>query len=421
MADAIASVKGMNDLLPPESAVWHRVEATARALFAAYGYGEIRTPVLEHTELFARGIGEATDVVGKEMYTFPDRADRSLTMRPEMTAGCVRAYIEHAVHGKEPVTRWYYVAPMFRYERHQVGRYRQFWQIGCEAFGIAEPTIDAEQIAMLHAFYTRLGIGELTVCVNTVGSGEDRPRYRAALVAYFTPHKAALCPDCQRRLDTNPLRILDCKVPGCKQIAAGAPSMTEFLGDASRAHFAGVQTALAALAVPHVVEPRLVRGLDYYTGTVFEILSAAPALGAQSTVVGGGRYDGLVEQLGGPPTPAFGFALGVERAVLAMGADAEAVAPHPALFVATRGEPARVRGTALAHALRTAGVGVEVEHRDVSMKAQYKRAEKLRARWALAIGDAELASGKATMRELATRIEVAVDLADVTALAAALA
>src|SRR5690242_662211 len=187
MADAISSVKGMNDLLPPDSSVWHRIESTARALFAAYSYGEVRTPVVEHTELFARGIGEATDVVGKEMYTFPDRASRSLTLRPEMTAGCARAYIEHAISGKEPVTRWYYIGPMFRYERSQVGRYRQFWQIGCECFGIAEPTIDAEQIAMLYAFYQRLEVPALEVLINTVGSGDDRPRYRAALVAYFTP------------------------------------------------------------------------------------------------------------------------------------------------------------------------------------------------------------------------------------------
>jgi histidyl-tRNA synthetase len=421
MSDAIASVKGMNDLLPPESSVWHRVESTARALFAAFNYAEVRTPVLEHTELFARGIGESTDVVGKEMYTFTDRGNRSLTLRPEMTASCARAYLEHAVHGREPVTRWYYIGPMFRYERSQAGRYRQFWQIGCECFGIAEPTIDAEQIAMLYAFYQRLELAGLEVCVNTVGSGEDRPRYRAALVEYFTPHRASLCADCQRRLDTNPLRILDCKVPGCGAIAAGAPKITEFLGEATRAHFAGVQAALTELAVPYKVDPRLVRGLDYYTGTVFEIVSSAPALGSQGTVVGGGRYDGLVELLGGPATPAFGFALGIERAVLAMGVDPATVVPRPALFIACRGAAARSRATAVAHALRLAGAVVEVEHREVGMKAQFKRAEKLGARWALAIGDDELASGRATMRQMANREEVAVDLADSAALAARLA
>lgn len=420
MAD-LSSVKGMNDLLPPESSVWHRVESTARELFAAYGYGEIRTPVVEYTDVFARGIGEATDVVGKEMYTFTDRGGRSLTMRPEMTAGCARAYVEHAMHAKEAVTRWYYIGPMFRYERQQVGRYRQFWQIGCECFGIAEPTIDAEQIAMLYAYYDRLGVGALEVCVNTVGSGDDRPRYRAALVEYFTPYRAELCPDCQRRLDTNPLRILDCKVEGCKKIAAGAPRITEFLGEASRAHFAEVEAGLTALGLPYRVEPSLVRGLDYYTGTVFEILSSAPSLGAQSTVVGGGRYDGLVELLGGPKTPAFGFALGVERAVLALGVDSAALAPKPALFIATRGAAARARGTAVAHALRIAGAAVEVEHRDVGMKAQFKRGEKLGARWALAIGDAELASGTATIRNMASREEVPVTLADTAGILARIA
>jgi histidyl-tRNA synthetase len=421
MADSISSVKGMNDLMPPESATWHRIESTARELFAAYGYGEIRTPVVEHTELFARGVGEATDIVGKEMYTFHDRATppRSLTLRPEMTAGCVRAYIEHAIAMKEPITRWYYIAPMFRYERMQTGRYRQFWQIGCECFGIAEPTIDAEQIAMLYAFYQRLGVGQLEVCVNSVGSGEDRPRYRDALVAYFTPHLASLCPDCQRRIHTNPLRILDCKVEGCKAIAAGAPKIAEFLGEASRAHFDGVQSALAALDIPFRVATDIVRGLDYYTGTVFEILSSAPTLGKQSTVVGGGRYDGLVELLGGPATPAVGFALGVERAVLAMGADPQSLVSRPALFIATRGANARIRGTAIAHALRLAGVVVEVEHRDVGMKAQFKRGEKLGARFAIALGDDELKTGRATVRNMDTRDEVAVDLADAAALTAA--
>jgi histidyl-tRNA synthetase len=416
MSSSVSSVKGMNDLLPPESAVWQKVEQVARELFARHGYGEIRTPVLEYTDLFARGIGEATDVVGKEMYTFADRAGRSLTMRPEMTASCARAYIEHSVHVREPVTKWFYIAPMFRYERQQVGRYRQFWQIGCEAFGVADASIDAEQIAMLCRFYEALGVGALEVCVNTVGTGEDRVRYRGALLAYFEPHRAGLCPDCQRRLEQNPLRILDCKVSECRSIAAGAPQVTGFLGDASRAHFAQVCATLAAAGITYRVEPRLVRGLDYYTGTVFEILSSAPSLGAQSTVVGGGRYDGLVEMLGGPATPAVGFALGMERAVLAMGPDAGASAHRPDLFIATRGAEARVRGTALAHALRGANLGVEVEHRDVGMKAQFKRAEKLRARWVLALGDDELAAGTATVRQMSTREERAVALADLEAM-----
>jgi histidyl-tRNA synthetase len=416
----LSSPKGMNDVLPPESAKWQHLEATCRGLFARYGYGEIRTPVVEHTELFARGIGEATDIVEKEMYTFTTRGGRSLTMRPEMTASCARAYVQHGVHTREPVTRWWYVGPMFRYERAQTGRYRSFWQVGCEAFGVAAPTIDAEQIAMLVELYGALGVGELTVLVNSVGSGEDRPRYRAALVEYLLPRRDRLCPDCQRRIETNPLRVLDCKVPSCKAEVAGAPRIVDYLGAAAKAHFAGVTEALGALGVPFVEEPGLVRGLDYYTGTVFEITSAAGGLGSQNTVVAGGRYDGLVESLGGPATPAFGFALGVERALLCMPGDAASYAPRPALFIGTMGPAARVRATALAHALRKAGVAVEVEHRDAKVKAQLGRAEKLGARFALVLGDAELAGGRGKLKEMATRQEQEIGLDDVAALAARL-
>jgi len=421
MSDAIQSVKGMNDVLPPDSAKWRHLEATCAALFGRFGYAEVRPPVVESTALFARGVGEATDIVEKEMYTFKDRADRSLTLRPELTAGCVRAYVQHQLHTKEPVTRWWYLGPMFRYERAQTGRYRSFWQIGCEVYGVAEPTIDAEQIAMLDALYRQLGVAELTVKINSVGSGDDRPRYRAALLEFLEPKRELLCGDCQRRLTVNPLRILDCKVPSCKAAVAGAPKLTAYLGDASRAHFAGVQDTLAALGVAFEVDDNLVRGLDYYTGTVFEIVSAAGKLGAQSTIVAGGRYDGLVESLGGPATPAMGFALGVERALLCMPGDAASFAPSVELFLATRGAPSRVRATALAAQLRAAGVTVELEHRDVKMKAQFARADKLGARFALGLGDEELASGKATLKEMATRAETPVDLADVAGIAAAVA
>src|SRR5688500_16548664 len=282
----------MNDLLPPESAKWRHVEGRARALFERYGYEEIRTPVVEHTALFSRGIGEATDIVEKEMYTFKDRKDRSLTMRPEMTASCVRAYIEHSIAKKEPVTRWYYAGPMFRYERMQVGRYRQFYQIGVECFGVAEPTVEAEQIAMLTQLYGGLGVGDLRVLVNSVGGAEDRPRYREALLAFLAPHEASLCADCRRRLGTNPLRILDCKVPTCKAIVAGAPSVLDHLSDASRAHFDGACAALSELGVAYVVDPRLVRGPDYYTATVSAIPSGPAALRTQSPRGAGARPDG---------------------------------------------------------------------------------------------------------------------------------
>jgi len=410
MSELIQSVRGMNDLLPPESAKWGHFERRATALFERYGYAEIRTPVVESTALFARGIGEATDIVEKEMYTFPDRKGRSLTMRPEMTASCVRAYIEHAIAKREPVTRWYYIGPMFRYERMQLGRYRQFYQIGVEAFGVAEPTVEAEQIAMLDQLYRGLGLTDLSVLVNSVGGSEDRPRYRAALLAYLEPLAEGLCADCRRRLATNPLRVLDCKVPGCKTIVAGAPSVLDHLSDASRAHFDGACQALSDLGIAFTVDPRLVRGLDYYTATVFEIVSGSSELGSQSTIVAGGRYDELVGGLGGPPTPAVGFALGIDRGVLATPGDPETFLAAPDLFLAPLGDLARRRALTLAHALRGAGYRVEVEHRAVGAKAQLRRAEKLRARLVLVLGDAELESGRAVLRDMASREETQVAL-----------
>lgn len=402
----------MNDLLPPDSAKWLRFEGACRDLFERFGYAEIRTPVVESTALFSRGIGEATDIVEKEMYTFPDRKGRSLTMRPEMTASCARAYIEHAVYKKEPVTRWFYSGPMFRYERMQTGRYRQFYQIGIEAFGIAEPSIEAEQIAMLYALYGSLGVPELCVAVNSVGNADDRPRYRQALLDFLEPSKAALCADCQRRLATNPLRVLDCKTPSCQAVVRGAPSILEHLGPPSRAHFEGVQAYLGALDVPFHVRPDIVRGLDYYTGTVFEIVSSSAELGTQSTVAGGGRYDGLVEGLGGPPTPAVGFALGMERAIMCMPGDAGSYMPKPLLYVATSGQAARRRALALVHQLRLDGLYVEMEHRETSMKAQFKRADKLGADFVVAIGDDELASGQVVLRDMATRAQTPASITD---------
>jgi histidyl-tRNA synthetase len=318
MADAPSSVRGMNDLLPPDSAKWQHLETTCRALFARFGYHEARPPVVEHTELFVRGVGEGSDIVGKEMYTFRDRSDRSLTLRPELTAGLARAYIEHALATKEAVTRWWTLGPVFRYEAVNTGRYRQFYQIDCECYGVAEPTIDAELIGMLHALYTQLGVTPLTILINNVGRGDDRGRYRAALVEFLTPHAAALCADCQRRLTVNPLRVLDCKVATCRAIVAQAPSVLDYLGPDTAAHFAAVQATLTELGVPFVVEPRLVRGLDYYTGTVFEFTTTAGNLGSQSTIVAGGRYDEMIGELGGPATPAIGFGIGVERTILCM-------------------------------------------------------------------------------------------------------
>lgn len=401
----IKSPRGMNDLLPPDSGKWVFFESTCRTLFSRYGYREIRTPVLESTALFSRGIGEATDIVEKEMYTFQDRKGRSLTMRPEMTASCVRAYIQHAVHKAEPVTRWFYSGPMFRYERAQVGRYRQFYQIGVEAFGLADAVMDSEQIAMLYSLYSGLDVPGLDVVVNSVGGAEDRPRYRQALVDFLTPHRASLCADCQRRIDQNPLRVLDCKVPACQEIVADAPSILDHLGADSRGHFDQVCAHLDSFAVPYRVDPGIVRGLDYYTGTVFEIMSTSGELGTQSTIVAGGRYDNLVASLGGPATPAVGFALGVERAILSIPGEPGNYADRPLLFVATRGDAARQRALLLVHDLRRAGLAADLDHRNPGMKAQFKRADKLGARYVVALGDDELASGQIAVRDMRSREE----------------
>ena len=306
----------MNDALPPETAKWNSIERRCRAVLESHGYREIRTPLCEYTQLFARSIGEATDIVEKEMYTFDDRDGRSLTLRPEGTAGVVRAYIEHSIPKWEPITRWYYIGPMYRHERMQKGRYRQFTQVGCEVFGIAEPTIDAELCAMLEALLQDLGVQNVTTYVNSLGRGDDRAAYRDALTAYLQGHLEELCDDCKRRLAQNPLRVLDCKVEGCAAVAAKAPAILDHLGEASRAHLEGVRRALDALQVRYEVDAHMVRGLDYYTGTIFELRGQGGTLGSQNAVCGGGRYDGLVEQLGGPATPAVGFAMGLERLAL---------------------------------------------------------------------------------------------------------
>lgn len=408
MAETIKSVRGMNDLLPPESAKWQYFESRCRELFGRYGYQEIRTPILESTALFSRGIGEATDIVEKEMYTFPDRSERSMTMRPEGTAACVRAYIQHSIARQEPVTRWFYAGPMFRYERMQTGRYRQFYQIGCEAYGVAEATVEAEQIAMLYELYTGVGLQGITVLINSVGTSEDRPRYRQALVDFAAPFASELCADCQRRLQSNPLRLLDCKVAADKARMKDAPSVLDNLGEASLAHFEAAKAALDALGVPYVVDARLVRGLDYYTGTVFEITAATESLGTQSTIVAGGRYDGLVESLGGPSVPAVGFALGVERAILSIEGDAEDYRARPQAFIVSRGEAAGKAKLMLASELRRAGLYVEMEHRDVGVKAQFKRADKLAASFVITIGDDELAADAVQLKNMSERSEKSV-------------
>jgi len=403
----------MNDIAPPEVAKWQFVEDRARAVLDAFSYRELRTPILEYTPLFTRSVGESTEVVEKQMYTFDDRDGSSVSMRPEGTASAVRAYIARSQWHQEPVTRWFYMGPMFRHERAQRGRLRQFHQIGAEVFGLPGPAIDAEMIAMLVALLAELGIksSDLDVAVNSLGSPDERAAYRETLRGYFAGHVDKLDEFSRRRLDTNPLRILDSKDPNVQALSANAPILLDVLGEASKTHFETVRKHLADLGVETGLDPRLVRGLDYYTGTIFEIKAKVGDLGAQNTVCGGGRYDRLVASLGGPEVPAMGFGMGVERVLLAMTAPAESFEPGVILYIAALGDKARAFTLPIAHRLRLAGIRTEIEHRDTGLKGQLKRADALRARLALIVGDNELASGKLILRDLTTRqqSEVSVD------------
>ncbi len=385
----------MVDLLPAQTAVWQRIEATAREHFRRAGIEEIRTPLLEVTELFARGIGEATDVVGKEMYTFLDRGERSCTLRPEGTASVVRSAIQHGLLSQGSQRLWY-GGPMFRYERPQAGRLRQFHQIGLEFLGHADPRSDVEAIAIAWDLLADLGVGGLALELNSLGSPDDRARYRSELVAWLEAHRDRLDPDSQQRIATNPLRVLDSKNADTQALLAGAPTLADALSGESHERFLRVRQGLEALAIPFELNPRLVRGLDYYGHTAFEITSTQ--LGAQATVCGGGRYDGLVEQLGGPATPAVGWALGMERLVLLVQA-AEA-APPPDLYVVSRGAAAEAMALPLARSCRAAGLAVELDLSGAAFSKQFRRADRSGARWAAVIGEEEAAEGVVVLREL---------------------
>jgi histidyl-tRNA synthetase len=417
MPDVPASVKGMNDILPPDVSKWHFLEEKARGVLESFAYRELRTPILEYTPLFVRSVGEVTDVVEKQMYTFDDRDGRSVSMRPEGTAPAVRAYLGASQWTKEPVTRWYYMGPMFRHERAQRGRLRQFHQIGAELFGVVEPTVDAEMIAMLDALLCELGLPRTsyTITLNTLGDPEERPAYREALVKFLTANRDRLDEDSLRRLELNPLRVLDSKSPDIQALVADAPVIVDHLGSASRERFARVREALSSLGVPHEVDQRLVRGLDYYTGTIFEIKVTAGELGAQNTVCGGGRYDRLVESLGGPKVPALGFGLGIERALLAMSEPASSFEPALGVFVATLDAGALGYVLPLAHRLRTAGIRVEVEHRGGSLKSQLKRADKLRARLAIIVGETEVVARRVQLKDFGTGQQFELSEGDVEA------
>ncbi len=394
------AIRGMNDLLADQLPYWQQVEAAARELFADYGYREMRVPIVEHAELFQRSIGEHTDIVEKEMYTFDDRGGDRLSLRPEATAGIVRAAIEHGLLHNQKQRIWT-AGAMFRHERPQQGRYRQFHQLDCEAFGYPGPDIDAEVIQVSARLWQKLGIGGVRLSVNSLGTPESRRSYRERLVAYFAAHEGALDADSRRRLAGNPMRILDSKNPAMRSLIDGAPRLLDHLDEDSRVHFDRFLALLAASGIEAEVDPRLVRGLDYYTRTVFEWRTTA--LGAQDAVCSGGRYDGLVEQLGGEPTPAIGWALGIERLVGLLQAEGRAaVESHPAIYVVLSGERAELAGLALADRLRDAlpGAGVVANMEGGSFKAQMKRADRSGAALAVIVGEDEVARGTAAVKWL---------------------
>jgi histidyl-tRNA synthetase len=409
----IQLIRGFKDILPGETPLWQQIEKTATGLFEAFGFGEIRIPVMEKTELFARSIGEDTDIVEKEMYTFTDRGGDMLTLRPEATASLVRSYIQHKMYADDPVRRFYTIGPMFRRERPQKGRYRQFYQINVEAFGIEGPFIDAQMIFMLHTLFERLGVKGTEAHVNSLGCPECRPRFRDALLALLAGAEDQLCSDCRRRKERNPLRVLDCKVPGCQEAVKGAPAIVDYLCDRCRDHFEVVTDTLARNDIPLVLDKRLVRGLDYYTRTTFEIHTTA--LGAQSAVAGGGRYDGLVKALGGPATPAIGFAIGFDRLVEILSVQSDVQAAAPQLFIAALGDRARETAFQWVLALAKSGLRVDMEYGNKSLKAQMKRANRLKAGHVLILGEDELAAGKAVLRDMTTKAQADLPMAGIVA------
>jgi len=394
---SITGIKGMNDILPGDVETWQHLEAQARRVFGAFGYREIRVPVVEKTDLFCRSIGETTDIVEKEMYTFSDKGGTSMTLRPEGTAPVMRSFIQHKLYAQDPVSKLYYIGPMFRHERPQKGRYRQFHQIGAEVIGVDDPKIDAQVLAMLSHYFATTNIPDVALQINSLGCPECRPEYREALIKFLEQRLSALCADCQRRYTSNPLRVLDCKVPGCKEATVEAPAMLDNLCVGCDTHFNQVKEHLDALSVDYTVNQRMVRGLDYYTKTTFEMVTNS--LGSQNAVAAGGRYDGLIKDLGGPALPGIGFAIGLERLALMLGEDSIAP-PRPELFIATLGEAATKAGFAMLTRLQREGILVEMEYTGKSLKAQLRRADKLNTRRVLILGEDELARGVAQLRSM---------------------
>ena len=404
----ITGIKGMNDILPGEIETWQFMENRARRIFQTYGYAEIRIPAVEKTELFCRSIGETTDIVEKEMYTFSDKSGNSLTLRPEGTAPVMRSFIQHKLHTRDTVTKLYYIGPMFRYERPQKGRYRQFHQIGAEVIGVDDPKIDAQVLAMLSHYFAEVEIPDVELQINSLGCPDCRPAYRQLLIDFLEQRLDALCEDCRRRYRTNPLRVLDCKARGCGEATQNAPSMLDHLCAGCSDHFDRVRGHLDDLQIAYTVNPRMVRGLDYYTKTTFEMVTGS--LGAQNAVAAGGRYDGLVRDLGGPELPGIGFAIGLERLVLMKGAN-RIQPPRLDLFLAAIGEEAARKAFVLMSRLQRRGLQAEMDYQGKSLKAQLRRADKLGAQQVVILGEEELRRGKVQIKDMdaSSQREIALD------------
>ncbi len=398
--DTIRAIKGTQDLLPDSIGLWHHIESVSQPILTAAGYSEIRTPIFEQTDLFVRSIGTATDVVSKEMYSFTTRGDDNITLRPENTAGVVRAFIQHKLYAVGDVQKLWYLGPMFRYERPQAGRQRQFHQLGLESIGSSDPRADAEAIAIAVDILKALGLNSLTVSINSVGSGDDRTAYRAALIEYLTPFKDELDADSQDRLTRNPLRVLDSKDPRTREIVADAPKLVEHLSPKSKDHFDRVLSQLQRLKIDYEIDHKLVRGLDYYTHTAFEIQSND--LGAQNAVCGGGRYDGLVAELGGPDTPAVGWAMGLERIAILLQQQGLTSQSSLDAYAISRGREAEDAALAIVQELRQAGIATGLDLSGGKFAKQFKRADRSGATWALVLGDDEVSRNVVQVKHLQT-------------------
>ena len=407
--DTIKGIKGVKDILPEETPRWRLIEDAARRWALCYGYQEIRIPIFELTELFARSIGSATDIVEKEMYTFPDRDGTSLTLRPEGTAGTVRAFIEHNRASDPLPQKYFYLGPMFRHERPQAGRLRQFHQFGVESFGTSDPRADIEVIALLWRLLSDLALPDLTLEINSLGSSGDRAAYKPLLHSFLSQQESLLCENCRRRMDTNPLRVLDCKVPGCQAVTESAPRLTDHLSPEAHTHFDQVLAGLLALGVPYRLNPRLVRGLDYYCLTSFEITSTH--LGAQNAVGAGGRYDGLVEMLGGPSIPAVGFAVGLERVSLMLPKTSLSLLNECLYYVAAFGEEGTKLGLVLLDELRGVGLSAQCDYRATTLKAHLRQADRSKCRYAILLGDDEAVRGSVILRNLKSKAQEELPLA----------